>query len=163
MSRFRLLALLLVLFFCVNAFAQDGSKTSTPEERQHWVDVLHRLEAQPTNQENISEAEHVIKRLIIVEDVHIKMCDVIGELPSKYSESKPISQMFMIGLAAYQVETGKTDGEGSNLYALRSALKGYAAIVAADPKAHDKKLDDLVKMDAEGKLPQMIKKKKGCD
>ena len=163
MQRFRLLAFLLTLPLCATAIAQDDSKTSTPEERQHWVAVLHKLEAQPSNPETISEAEHVVKRLIMVEDVHIKMCDVISELPSNYSQKEPILQMFMIGLAAYQVETGKTDGEGSNLYALHSVLKGYTSILAADPKAQDKKLDNLAKMDEEGKLPQMIKKKKGCN
>jgi hypothetical protein len=99
--RFRLPALLLALPLCVAAIAPDGSKTSTPEERQHWVAVLHKLEAQPSDPETISEAEHVVKRLIIVEDVHLKMCDVIAELPSNYSQKEPILQMFMIGLAAY--------------------------------------------------------------
>jgi hypothetical protein len=136
--------------------AQD---TSTPEERAHWVETLHTLEAEPTNPAHISAAEAVFKRLIEVKDFHMTICPVITELPKKYSEIQPITQLFTLGLAAYQVETGKTDNAGANLYALHSVLKGYAVILQSDPKARDKKLDELAKLDAAGGLPELIASK----
>jgi hypothetical protein len=65
----------------------------------------------------------------------------------------------MLGSTTYQVETGKTDPEGTNLYAIHSVLKGYAAILRENPKSTDKKLDELAKLDAKNKLADYIAKK----
>lgn len=151
----------LIVFATFLVPALTAQTTSTPEEHAHWLDVLHKLQAEPLAPANVSEGEHVFKRLVEVTDFHMTICPIISELPQKYSHAQPIMQLFTIGLAGYQLETGKTDSEGSNLYALHSVLKGYASILAADPKAHDKKLDDLVKLDADGKLPDLVRKK-GC-
>jgi hypothetical protein len=61
-------------------------------------------------------------------------------------------------MAVYQVETGKSDTSGENLYALRSVLKTYNSAIAKDPKLRDKKLDQLNTMDKDGKLPDLITK-----
>ena len=153
-------ALGLAIVISTSALAQD-TKPTTPEERTHWVEVLHKLEAQPSDQSTISEAERVVKRLIEAPDFHMTICPVITELPPKYAQKEAVLQLFMIGLAGYQVETGKTDNEGANLYALHSVLKGYAVLVQQNARATDKKLDELAKLDADGKLPELIKKK-GC-
>lgn len=153
--------LAVALFLSVPTVAAHAQKTSTPEERTHWTEVLHKLEAKPNDPQNVSDAEAVFKRLIEVSDFHMVICPVFTELPSGYGKKHPIMQLFTLGLAAYQVETGKADNEGANLYALHSVLKGYASILAADPKAKDKKLDELAKMDAEGQLPEFIVKH-GC-
>ena len=67
---------------------------------------------------------------------------------SNTSYHAEIRWLYMLGAATYQVETGKTDPEGTNLYALHSVLKGYAAILRQKPDAHDKKLDEYAKLDA---------------
>ncbi len=156
----RLLLAASMLCISTTSFAQD-SKTSTPAERAHWVEVLHKLEVNPDDQPTILDAEGVVKRLIEVSDFHLSLCDVFGELPKDYGRKEPISQLFLLGLAGYQVETGKSDSDGANLYALHSVLKGYAVILQHDPKAKNKKLDELAKQGAEGKLPALISKK-GC-
>jgi len=154
------ISLLLVLGSVSFCRSQD-SKTSTPQERAHWAEVLHQLETQPLDPALNQQAAAVFKRLVEVSDFHMSICPVIGELPEKkYKNVGPIMQLFTLGLAAYQVETGKTDGLGANVYALHSVLKGYNSILAIDPKAKDKKLDALMKMDTEDKLPELVQKKK---
>jgi len=96
MSPRRLAILAIAFSLCSVAFAQD-STTSTPEERAHWVEVLHSLEAQPTNPANVSAGEAVFKRLIEVKDFHMTICPVITELPKKYSQIQPITQLFTLG------------------------------------------------------------------
>jgi hypothetical protein len=78
-------------------------------------------------------------------------------LPNKWNKSWGVV-IYLLGLSAYQVETGKNDSTGENLYAMRSVLKAYASAVATDPKLHDKKLEGLSKMDADGNLPDLAAK-----
>jgi hypothetical protein len=68
---------------------------------------------------------------------------------------------YTLALSAYQVETGKNDSLGSNVYAIRSALKAYNSELATNPKAHDKKFDHLLKLDADGQLSPEVEKL-GC-
>jgi hypothetical protein len=144
---------------CSSAFAQDAKSPSTTEERHHWAEVLHKLEAQPADSATISEAGHIIIRLIEVPDFTVKMCSVMTELPESYKPRQAILQLYMLGLAGYQIETGKSDAKGSNLYALHSVLKGYAVISQQDSQAKEPSLDELVKLDSEGKLPDLVKRK----
>lgn len=161
MKRPRLVACLAMLLIAAPCVAQDG-KSSPPEERAHWVEVLHQLEVKPLDPGLRVEAEKVFKRLVAVSDFHIVLCDVLSEVGEmSYKDHEPVIQLFALGLAAYQIETGRADNAGANLYALHSVLKGYAAILVIDPQATDKRLNHLVKVDGEGKLPELIKKK-GC-
>jgi len=156
------LILILSLALPLTAQAQDP-KSSTLEERQQWARTLHQLEADPQDQPTKDEAGRDIIRLIEVSDLHITMCDAMRELPEEnYQFKQSILQLFMLGLAVYQVETGKTDNPGSNLYAFHSVLKGYSSLLQKDPTSRNKKLDVLVELDKDGKLPDLIRKKKGC-
>ena len=74
----RFIALILALLLYSGSFAQDA-KTSRSEERTHWVDVLHKLQANPQDPVATSEAESVFKRLIEVTDFHMVICPVITE------------------------------------------------------------------------------------
>ena len=147
---------LIVLFASTVAIAQTGTK-STPEERQSWASTLHKLEANPLDEHVQDEAAHAANRHKDVDDVTISPCGLFAELPNKWNKSWGVV-IYLLGLSAYQVETGKNDSTGENLYAMRSVLKAYASAVATDPKLHDKKLEGLSKMDADGKLPDLAAK-----
>jgi len=152
-------ALLISLCFFPPLLAQNPKK-STPEERQQWADTLHKLEAQPEDAATLKLAQHALERLIEVDDVTISPC-AFKELPDNYKPFHPVL-FYTLGLAAFQVETGKNDGLGSNVYALHSVLKAYNTELATNPKAHDKKLDRLAKLDADGQLEELIIKD-GCN
>jgi hypothetical protein len=139
-----------------SVFGQDPKK-STPEERQQWADKLHKLEANPLDDQAMHEAALAANRLTVVDDVTISPCALFAEFPQKWNKAQPIL-IYLLALSAYQVETGKNDAAGSNLYATRSVLKAYASAIAKDPKLRDKKFDSLAKMDADGKLSELAKK-----
>jgi hypothetical protein len=101
----------------------------------------------------------VLKRIIIVEDFHVSVCYVTDLHEKDYKNVRPVSGLMFLGVAAYQIENGDTDKNAATLYALHSVLKGYANILSQDPQAKDKKLDELAKLNAEGKLPKLIQKK----
>lgn len=138
------------------AFAQNPKK-STPEERAAWAATLHKLEANPLDDQAMNEAGQAANRLTRVDDVVIAPCGLFAEFPQKWNKASPIL-IYLLALSAYQVETGKNDSTGSNLYATRSVLKAYAAAIAKDPKLRDKKIESLAKMDADGRLPELAKK-----
>jgi hypothetical protein len=138
------------------------SQTSPPDEHKHWAEVTHKFETAPLDDDAKQEAGLTVSE-IAVSGFHVVMCPEFysdfGE--SKYEHHAEIRWLYMLGAATYQVETGKTDPEGTNLYALHSVLKGYAAILRQEPTAKDKTLEDFAKSDAKGKLADLIAKK-GC-
>ena len=147
---------LLSFFVSSVAVAQSGTK-STPEERRSWAATLHKIEANPLDERVQDEAAHAANRLKDVDDVVISPCGIFAELPNKCNKSWGVV-IYLLGLSAYQVETGKGDSAGENLYALRSVLKAYASAIATDSKLRNKQLDTLSKMDADGKLPDLMAK-----
>ncbi len=153
---FLILAMLPLLANASFAAAQSGTK-STPEERSGWATTLHKFEAHPLDEHVQSEAAHAANRLKDVDDVVISPCGLFAELPNKWNKSWGVV-IYLLGLSAYQVETGKNDVPGENLYAFRSVLKAYASAIAADPKLRNKKLDALSKMDTDGKIPELVAK-----
>jgi hypothetical protein len=138
--------------------AQTGTK-STPEERQAWAATLHKLEADPLDPQVQAEAAHAANRLKDVDDVTIAPCGTFAEFPVKWNKSWGVIA-YLLAMSTYQVETGKTDTRGENLYAMHSLLKTYASAIAKDPKLHDKKFEQLSQMDAQGKLGDLLDKDK---
>ena len=150
---------LILAALCLAVFAaqaQSGPK-STPEERQQWAVTLHKFEADPLDTHVQAEAAHAANRLKDVDDVTIAPCGMFAELPTKWDKSWGVV-VYLLAMSAYQVESGKSDTPGENLYALRSVLKTYASAVAKDPKLKDKKLDQLSSMEAAGKLQDLLPK-----
>ena len=152
----KLFTIAVLLIIVCSSEAQTGKK-STPEERQQWATTLHKFEANPLDSEVQAKAAHAANRLNEVDDVTIAPCGTFAELPNKWNKSWGVV-VYLLALSTYQVETGKSDTAGENLYAMRSVLKLYAAAIAKDPKLHDKKLDQLSKMEADGKLQELLAK-----
>lgn len=150
---------LLLIIAASTSLAQAGGKSSTPEERAQWAATLHKFEASPLDPQVQQEAAQAANRLKDVADVVISPCGLFTEVPNKWDKSWGIVY-YLLGLSAYQVETGKNDNGGENLYALRSVLKAYASAIAQDPKLRDKKLDALSQMEAAGKLDTLLTKDK---
>src|SRR5947209_2091773 len=138
----------LFLTVCSVAFTQD-SKTPIPDERKHWVEVTHKFETAPLDEDAFHDARFAVAEIASSHDFHAVLCEgFYTEFnESTYAYHAQVRVLYMLGAAAYQIETGKTDSEGTNLYALHSVLKGYAAILREQPKSTDKKLDQLAKAD----------------
>jgi hypothetical protein len=143
------------------ASAQSSPTPAIPADRQHWIDVAHKLETAPLDEDAFHDARFVIAEIAVLPDFPVALCsDLYTDFnESQYKYKTQIRYLFMLGGATYKVETGKTDIETTNLYALHSVLKGYAAILRQEPAAKDKMLDNLAKEDARGKLADLISKK----
>jgi hypothetical protein len=137
---------------------------TTADDRKHWAEITHKFEAAPLDDDARRDARFAVAEISASHDFHVVLCKTFYEDfdASKYEHHAEIRLLYMLGVTTYQVETSKTDQEGTNLYALHTVLKGYAAILHDEPKAKDKLLDELANADAKGKLADLIAKK-GCN
>jgi len=152
--------ILFALLLTLPTFAQDPT---TPDQRKHWAEVAHKFEAAPLDGDALHDARFTVAEIATSHDFHPAACEAFYTEfnESKYLYHAQIRLLYLLGVTAYQVEAGKTDTEGANLYALHSVVKGYTAILHDEPKETDKQLDQLAKSDAAGKLSDVIKKQ-GC-
>lgn len=94
------------------------------------------------------------------EDVINWVCtDVLAPIPADDVPNSPqLLAQFIFGSAAHQVAHPADMGKlvPGQLAGMRSMLKAYHALLAADPKARIPRLDDLSRMDADGTLPAYL-------
>ena len=76
-------------------FAQG---TSTQEERAQWVDITHKLENTPLDENVNKQGEAALKRLSEAHDIHVPLCPVLlGEFnDAKYKYSHEITRQYML-------------------------------------------------------------------
>ena len=149
---------LLALLLATTLHAQ-----TTDDDRKHWAEVTHKFETAPLDDDTRRDARFAVAEIATSKDFHPVLCKTFYEDfdTSKYEHHAEIRLLYLLGVSTYQIETTKTDQEGTNLYALHTVLKGYAAILKDEPKSKDKLLDELANADAKNKLPDLIAKK-GC-
>ncbi len=164
-SRLRLFSLCTLLL--VAASLVSAQTTHSEANYPAWTAISHKLEADPLDPQLNRDAEVAVQEVSTSPDFHTPLCSSFFNFFSKlsttgYPYQAQIYRLYLLGSATYRIETGKTDPYGTNTYAFTSVLKGYTAIIAKDPNAHVKTMDDLLMTDLKGKLPDMLKKDSTC-
>lgn len=54
-----------------------AQQTSTQEERTEWVEVAHKLEAEPLDSSASARGEQALKRLMEVHDLQVALCPML--------------------------------------------------------------------------------------
>jgi hypothetical protein len=143
--------------FAQIAAAQD---TSTPEERRQWVEVTHKLESTPLDDDFNKQGEAALQRLSDVHDVHVPLCPaLLSEFKGmKYTYAHTILRQYMLASGAFIIENPEkaADSKAATLSAVESVLKTYQAILTLKPDAKSKQLDDLLKQQHQGKLSDAL-------
>jgi hypothetical protein len=146
----------------VNVPRISAQGTSTPEERTQWVEIAHKLEATPLDDNVNQQGEVALKRLSDVHDIHVPLCPtLLGEFnDAKYKYRHEVTRQYMLASGAFIIENpDKTaDTKAMNLAAVGSALKVYSAILLQRQDAKWKALDDLLKKQTQGKLEDGLPK-----
>ena len=143
--------------------AQSAAEANYPA----WAALSHKLEANPLDPQLNRDAELAVQEIRASSDFHTPLCNSFFSFFSKlsataYPYQPQVYHLYTLGSATYRIETGKTDAYGTNLYAFTSVLKGYSSILAKDPAARDKTMDELLVTDLKGKLPDMLGKDSTC-
>jgi hypothetical protein len=143
----------LTLFAVRPVCAQD---TSTPQERQQWADVVHKLAADPLNPELNDQAKAAVKRVMDVKDFHVVVCADAFTQVQNVGKKLRVSMMnlYMLGTAAFVVEhpDQANDSFHSNLAGLTDVVQAYGVILTQSPKDKDKTLDKLAESEKSGAL-----------
>lgn len=154
----------LVLGFLCAVLAQRAlaQATSTPEERVRWVEITHKLESSPLDENVNKDGEWALNRLSDVHDIHVPLCPaLLGEFNnSKYKYRHEVTRQYMLASGAFIIENPvkAADTKAMNLAAVGSVLKVYSAILQQKEDAKWKSLDDLLKKQTQGKLEDGLPK-----
>ena len=151
----------LYFLFLATAPRTRAQATSTPEERAQWVETMHKLESAPLDDAVNKQGDAALKRLSDVHDIHVPLCPaLLSEFSGmKYAYSHAITRQYLLASGAFIIENpGKaSDTKAMNLAAVESVLKTYSVILQQKPDAKAKPLDDLLKKQSQGKLPDALK------
>jgi hypothetical protein len=164
--------------FCVIIFlgsllavaqAHDEPKRgpSTPEERQRFVVLAHKLEQTPLDKNLYAEKRWAIDWIDGIPDININICpQILGEdfLESRYRYMPEIMGQVAFGNVVFLIEHPDKKGDMVAQYAagVESALKAYKGILKADPMV-SRALEDLLQKQSEGKLADFVREtSKAC-
>jgi hypothetical protein len=166
----RALGFLLVLV-CLASLTNAQSKRgpSTPEERERFVAIAHKLEANPLDKTLQSDREWALRWLIEVPDISVSICSqALGPkfFNTKYKYSGEIVGQLTLSQGAFVIEhpDKAQDFIAQYLAGAEGALKAYKAILQTAPKAKSKELDELLAKQANGQLTDFLKEttQKAC-
>jgi hypothetical protein len=158
----RVLVLVVLVVFSVTSTRKVTAQgTSTPVERAQWVETTHKLESRPFDESLDKQGESALKQVSDAHDIHVPLCpSLLSEFNGmKYAYAHTITRQYMLASAAFIIENpGKArDTKAMNLTAVESVLKTYSAILQQKPEAKAKPLDDLLKKQSQGELPDALK------
>ncbi len=154
-----------VLMFCNVVFSQAKRGPSTPEERDRAVRVAEALEANPLAPDK-TDREWLIRWLIEVPDITISVCPGTLTWEKKYKFAGDLMAVQMASSAAFIIKNPDKakDSLAVSLTGFESSLRAYEKLVAADPKARSKQMDEMLAKRADGTLTAFMteKIKKEC-
>jgi hypothetical protein len=153
-----------VFIVCSLSIAVAGAAPrgpSTPEERQRLLDITRKLEATPLDPTLGKEREWAQQWLLDVPDVRIKTCTgLLADLRRpKYKFRPELWTQLRLGSAVFLIEHPDKAGDrvAESVAGMESVLRAYNGILKANPDAHSKPLDDLLKKQSKGELPDFVR------
>jgi carboxypeptidase Q len=150
--------------------AQDEPKRgpSTPEERQRFVAIAHRLEETPLDADLRPELQWALRWLVEVPDITVDVCTApLGDfMKKKYKYSSEIVVQVTFSSGAFIIEHPDlaNDTKAQYVAGVEGALRAYQSILKAKPDVKSKELDDLLQKKSQGTLPSYVREsaEKGC-
>jgi len=157
-----LAAVMVLLALSLGVGAQEQKRApSTPEERARAVQIAQALEARPTDPSLHDDYGWLLRWSIEVPDLSVSICSANMPWKDKYKHSGDLAA---VGLAATVAFVIQHPDEGNaaataGLAAMESMLRAYQKIVAQDPQAHSKEMDEVVEIQKQGKLEEYIRER----
>ncbi len=162
--------ILLSLTIAALAQGQDEPKRgpSTPEERQRFVVLTHRLEQTPLDKSLYADKKWALQWIEDIPDINVTVCPtILGEdfLESRYRYAQDLLYQVVFGNVVFLIEhpDKKSDMVAQYTAGVESALKAYKGILKADPLV-SRSLEDLLQKQSQGKLAEFVRESsKGCE
>jgi hypothetical protein len=154
-----------VLALCTFTLSQNKRGPSTVEERERAVRVAEQLEANPLPADK-SDREWIFRWLIEVPDISVSVCTGTMPWEKKYKFAGDLMMVQMASSAAFVIRNPDMakDSHTVSLAGFESSLRAYEKLVAANPKARSKQMDEMLAKRTDGSLSAFIteKIKKEC-
>lgn len=148
------------LCFAAQAQQQAQRGPSTPEERQRFVTLTHKMEDAPLDESLRSEREWALTWLVQIPDITVNICTApLGDyMKKKYKYAPEITIQLTFSSGAFIIEhpDRAKDGYAQCLAGVEGALKAYQSILKVKPDAHSKALDELLDKQRNGKLAEHV-------
>jgi len=153
-----------LLAVCSLATAQDEPKRgpSTPEERQRFLTLTHKLEQTPLDRSLNPDIHWALQWVEDIPDINVNICpDVLGGnfLESHYLYSYRVLGQVVLGNVAFLIEhpDKKNDQVAQYTAGIESALKAYKGMVRADPMHVSRSMEELLEKQNQGKLADFVR------
>lgn len=135
---------------------------STPEERQRFVALTHKLEQMPLDKNLYPDKKWALKWIDDIPDINVNICPlVLGEnfLTSRYRYTPEIMGQVVFGNVVFLIEHPDKANDHVAQYTagVESALKAYKGILRADPVHASRSLEDLLEKQSQGKLADFVR------
>lgn len=153
------------------AQTQDQPKRgpSTPQERQRFLAIDHKMEQNPLDPSLRKEREWAVHWIIDIPDINVNPCpELLGNfMESHYRYKAEINGQVAFSMAAFMIEHPDKVGDivATNTAALEGALKAYRSILRIEPTAQSQFMEALAEQESDGKLTEYVRElvKRGCD
>jgi hypothetical protein len=151
------------------ARAQDEPKRgpSTPEERQRFLALTHKLEESPLDKSLYADKKWAKQWIEDIPDINVNICPLLlGQefMLSRYKYAPNLEYQVMFGNVAFLIVHPDKKGDTVAQYTagVESALKAYKGILRADPEV-SREMEELLRKQSQGKLGDFVKESsKGC-
>lgn len=161
-------AALLAIQICVTLFVSATtavaqiSAHSSPEDRQRFVSLVHRIEHAPLDPSLRDNRAWAVQWLQDAPDVTVSAClDPLGGVSiNRYVHSNEVIVQYMLGMGSFIIENPEkvNDQDAQQLAGVESALKAYESMRTIQPDDQSPELNSLLAMKSEGKLPAFVQK-----
>jgi hypothetical protein len=160
----KLLSVFLVaVFVAFSAVAQDEPKRgpSTPEERQRFVALTHKLEQNPLDKTLYDDKKWALQWIEDIPDINVTPCPTVLGLDlvaSRYRYGSNLLYQVLFGNVVFLIEhpDKKNDTVAQFTAGVESALKAYKGILRADPVV-SRTMEELLQKQSQGKLTDFVK------
>lgn len=161
----------LIVFYCCSlGLSQDEPKRapSTPEERQRFLALTHKLEQSPLDKSLYADKKWALDWIDAIPDINITICPtVLGAdlLVSRYRYAPQLEAQVVLGNVAFLIDhpDKARDQVAQYTAGVESALKAYKSILKADPVV-SRTMEELLQAQKDGKLADFVKEStKPCE
>lgn len=161
-----------LIFVCYYSFGltQDQPKRapSTPEERQRFLALTHKLEQSPLDKGLYADKKWALDWIDAIPDINVTICQTLlgtDLLVSRYRYAPQLEAQAVFGNVAFLIEHPDKRGDQVAQYTagVESALKAYKNILKADP-AVSRTMEELLQAQKDGKLADFVREStKPCE
>jgi hypothetical protein len=161
MKRLFLIVSCIVLFlFVAHSGPSSLGQSDATDSPETLIKAARFLEQKPLEKEAKKVRSSAIQWLIVTDKVNIKICSLLLHgVDDKYKYAAELTGQYTIGMGAFKLSNPDRaqDEDAAQQAGIESALISYESMVAAQPKAKNPFMDDLLTKRSQGTLVAYVK------